>query len=96
MERARPAIEPEAPALRERRALVDGEPDQRVGAVRGGAQQGTDEAPKRRERPRDARRVGPARVHGVHDDPIGCEPLGPQLDERDLGALGSRVGGVPS
>jgi hypothetical protein len=90
--RAWPAVVPEQAALGEHLVVVHGQPHERVRAVGGRAQQRPHHAPEHGQRARHPRRVGPARVHGVHHDAVGAQALGVQLGERHLRALGPRVG----
>ena len=71
---------------------IGGEPDRGVGTLLGRPQDRVHQAVEPRQRRGDAGRVRPARVHGVEDDLVGGDAPRPLPYERDLGALGVRVG----
>jgi hypothetical protein len=88
----RTPIEPEAPGVRKRLAVVARKPNQRIGAFGRGSQQRADDTPKRRQRAFDTGGIGPARMHRVNDYAVGGESFGPEFRECDLRAFGAGVG----
>ena len=91
VERPRPPIQEDA-AGHIGGGRIGGEPDRGVGALLRRPQDRVHQAVEPRQRRGDAGRVRPARVHRVEDDLVGGDAPRPLPYERDLGALGVRVG----
>ena len=87
----RRAVVPELPAPGRR--LGRGEPHHRVRAGLGVAQQRTHHLVEAGQRREHTRGVRPARVHGVHGDPVSGPALLHERGQRDLHALRAGVGG---